>query len=317
MRVVEIPDQRRRNGAAEVVRRHLAPTPVVLSPRLGDRVYLKLETLQPTGSFKVRGGLAAVAAANDRQAGSPLVAASAGNHGLGVAYAAERLGARATVVVSEQASPAKVSALGRYGVELIRHGADYDEAEAMALALAEEQGGRFISPYNDADVIAGQATCASEFAQQVEALSTVVVPVGGGGLISGTALTLENAGVRIVGVEPAASPAMSTSLAAGHAEPIVVGRTLADGLAGNIEAGSVTIGICASHGVEVMTVTEEEIRAAIRFLAHEHGVVAEGAGAVGVAAVCSGAVLPSGGDLVVIVTGRNIAPPLLTSVLAE
>jgi len=289
---------------------------VVRSPRLGEQVFLKVETLQPTGSFKVRGGLAAVSAANARQSGTPLVAASAGNHGLGVAYAADCLGAQATVVVSEMASAAKVSALGRYGVELIRHGSTYDEAEALALSLAEEQGGRFISPYNDPDVIAGQATCARELLHEIDDLATVVVPVGGGGLVAGTALCTQGSDVGILGVEPEASPAMSASLAAGHAASITVGATIADGLAGNIEPGSVTVDICAHRGIAMTTVTEEQIKEAIRFLAHEHGVVAEGAGAVAVAAVLFSVVVPDGRPMAVIVTGRNIAPSLLTSVLA-
>jgi len=316
MRHVDKPGPDDLKAASEVVHQHLVPTPVVAAPDLGPGVSLKLESLQPTGSFKVRGGLSAVAAACDRHGVSRLVAASAGNHGLGVAYAADRLGAAATVVVAETASAAKVAALERFSVDLVRHGTTYDEAEALALRLAREGGVRFVSPYNDPDVIAGQATVATELLDQLAGLGTVVVPVGGGGLAAGICLATEGREVRVVGVEPERSPSMTAAFAAGSAVPVTVGSTIADGLAGNIEEGSVTVEICRAGGVEMLEVTEEEIRAAIRFLAFEHGVVAEGAGAVAVAALHSGRFVPDGSPTAVVVTGRNVAPPLLASILA-
>ncbi len=316
MRTVEVPDAARLEAAADVVRRHLVATPVLAAPGLGPEVYLKLETLQPTGSFKVRGGLSAVAAAG-RDGVRRLVAASAGNHGLGVAYAAECLGATATVVVAETASAPKVAALGHFAIELVRHGTTYDEAEALALALAGEGGGRFVSPYNDPDVIAGQATVSAELLDQVPGLGTVVVPVGGGGLAAGICLTTAGPGIDVVGVEPEQSPSMTAALAAGAAAPVTVGPTIADGLAGNLEAGSVTVGICLARAMAMHLVSEEEIRAAVAFLAVEHGIVAEGAGAVAVAALRAGRVVPDGRPTVVVVTGRNIAAPLLASILEE
>lgn len=319
MRTVRPPDADDLAAAAEVVRRHLPPTPVVPVPGLGEGVLAKLEGFQPTGSFKVRGALAAVSAAAHRCPGAPLVAASAGNHGLGVACAAHRLGAEATVVVAETASVAKVRALEQYPVTLVRHGASYDEAEAHALHLVQEKGGCYVSPYNDPHVIAGQATLATELLAQVPDLSTVVVPVGGGGLVSGVSVATQGTGIRVVGVEPAAWPAMTAALAAGHPVPVPPGDTIADGLAGGIEEGSVTVGICAARGVEMCAVDEVALRAAVRFLAFEVGVVAEGAGAAAVAAVRSVEVAvdqPGVGPTVVLVTGRNIAPPLLASILA-
>lgn len=310
-----MPDAGNLEAAAEVVGRVLEPTPVVPSPHLGPGVWLKLETFQPTGSFKVRGGLAAVAAAQRRQPGTPLVAASAGNHGLGVAYAADRLGADAIVVVPVHASEAKVRALSAYDVELIRHGESYDEAERFAMALAEERGGRFVSPYNDPDVIAGQASIAAELLAQLPDLTTIVVPVGGGGLVSGIALATEGTGIGIIGVEPEVNRTMSAAMAAGEAVPVVLGETIADGLAGNLEPGSVTVAICLRHGVEMVSVTEEQLRTAIRFLAVEHGLVVEGAGAAATAAVVSGRFRPEGGVTAVLVTGRNIEPALLASIL--
>jgi len=292
-------------------------TPVVATPQLGEGVSAKLETLQPTGSFKVRGGLAAVAATVEEDTGRAVVAASAGNHGLGVAYAASHLGARVTVVVPTGASAAKVSALQQFDVRLVLHGEGYREAETHALELAAREGSRFVSPYNDPDVIAGQSTLARELLEQVPRLGTVVVPCGGGGLLSGVILGLEGRGVRVVGVESEASPSMSTALAAGAIVPITVEPTVADGLAGNLEPGAVTVGIALAHGVQVLTVSEADIRSAIAYAANKMGFVLEGAGAVGVAALRSGIVAPDpdGRETVVILTGRNVAPSLLSEVL--
>jgi threonine dehydratase len=265
----------------------------------------------------VRGGLAAVSAALAGEATTPLVTASAGNHGLGMAFAAERLGARVTVVVAETASEAKVEALERFGVELVRHGQTYDEAEAWAIDLAAQQGGRYVSPYNDPDVIAGQGTIGTELLAQVPELATVVVPVGGGGLLSGIGMTTSAAAVRLIGVEPEKSRAMSAAVSAGAVVPVSVGRTLADGLAGNLEPGSMTVELAQKYASELVAVSEQEIEAAIRFLAFEHGVVAEGSAAVPVAAVQSGKVDLDAGPVAVVVTGRNITPTLLASVLAS
>ncbi|HXZ62713.1 MAG TPA: pyridoxal-phosphate dependent enzyme, partial [Acidimicrobiales bacterium] len=201
MRDVEMPDPSHLEAAWAVVRRFLAVTPVVAAPQLGASVSVKLETVQPTGSFKVRGGLAAVSATLAEEPGRSVVAASAGNHGLGVAFAASRLGARVTVVVPNGASAAKVAALQQFDVRLVLHGEEYGEAETHALALAAAEGSRYVSPYNDPDVIAGQSTLARELVEQVPNLGTVVVPCGGGGLLSGVILGLEGTGVRVVGVE--------------------------------------------------------------------------------------------------------------------
>jgi threonine dehydratase len=278
---------------------------------------VKVEIVQPTGSFKVRGGLAAVSATHDDEPGRAVVAASAGNHGLGLAYAASNLGAEVTVVVPTGASAAKVSALQQFDVRLVLHGKGYRDAETHALELAGLAGSRYVSPYNDPDVIAGQATLARELAEQMPRLGTVVVPCGGGGLLAGVTLGLEGTGVRVVGVESEASPSMSTALAAGAIVPINVEPTVADGLAGNLEPGAVTVAIALAHGVEVLTVSEADIRSAMAFAAHKMGFVLEGAGAVGVAALRSGVVMPDpdGSDTVVILSGRNVAPNLLSEVL--
>src|SRR3954469_3824510 len=212
MRTVRVPTLDDVGAGGGILERHLASTPIVHSGALGAGVVLKVETVQPTGSFKVRGALVAVHHATAADAGVRFVTASAGNHGLGVAFAATTYEASATVVVPENASAAKRAALARYDIELVAVGSSYDEAEAHALRLGEE-GAVFVSPYNDPDTIAGQGTIVRELVAQVPDVRTVVVPVGGGGLISGVGLAASALdGVRVVGVEAAASPAMASAL---------------------------------------------------------------------------------------------------------
>jgi threonine dehydratase len=313
VRAVTAPTPDDLDAAAAAVAQRLAPTPLVAAPALGEGVFLKLETLQPTGSFKVRGGLAALT----RAGSGPVVAASAGNHGLGVAWAAAALGLRATVVVPATASPAKVVALQALQVELVQHGAGYDDAEAHALALAQ-RGAAFVSAYNDAGVIAGQATIGRELDEQLPGPMTVVCPIGGGGLASGLGVwAAGRADTRVFAVEAERSPAFATALAAGAITPIEHGETLADGLAGNIEPGSVTFELVRDHVGGPATVSEAEIAEAIRMLARAHGLVAEGAAAAAVAGVMTDRVERGDGPLVVILSGRNIALPRFAAVLAE
>src|ERR1019366_972548 len=202
----------------------LSPTPLV-QLRLGDDaahpVYLKLETTQPTGSFKVRGGLAATVAYANTPGG--IVTASAGNHGLGIAWAARRLGVQATIVVPETASPAKIRALQSFPVRLIVHGKNYDAAEQHALRLASGIGS-YVSAYNDRYVIGGQSSMLVEILRQIAGPFTVVAPVGGGGLISGLALAAYASAreIRVIGVEAAASRAVSTAVLEKHAVPVSV-----------------------------------------------------------------------------------------------
>ena len=316
----QVPTDDQLAAAYDVVSAHLERTPVValrLSGIAGP-VLAKLETMQPTGSFKVRGALAACAAYAAE--GARIVTASAGNHGLGIAYAATRLGVPATVVVPETASPAKVAALRGFDVDLRQIGSSYDEAESAALDLARADG-RFVSAYNDPHVIAGQATLARELLDQVEP-ATVLVPVGGGGLAAGTARVLAGRpGWHVIGVEAARSPVVSSAIAAGRVVPVDVGDTIADGLAGNIEPGSITPGLLADTNTPVCGAPEPAIRSAVAQLATEAGLVVEGSGAVGVAALQEGIVERGAGEgssvNVVLLTGRNIATGLLCELLAE
>ncbi|HEV2778638.1 MAG TPA: pyridoxal-phosphate dependent enzyme [Actinophytocola sp.] len=310
-RAVEVPTDDDLRRAASVVARHLRPTPLVeLSVPGAGQVLAKLETVQPTGSFKVRGALVALTG----YAGRAVVTASAGNHGLAVAFAAARLGMAATIVVPRTASTAKIEALRRLGADLVLHGDGYEEAERHGLGLAME--GVYVSAYNDRYVIAGAATCTAEVLDAGLGECTLIVPVGGGGLISGAVLRAAGRpDARVVGVEAAASCPVSTSVAAGREVVVRVDETLADGLAGNFEPGSVTLGVAASGTHTFATVTEAEIAAAIRFLALDCGLVVEGAGAVGVAALMSGKV-PVAGTPVVLLTGRNIAARTLGGILS-
>lgn len=322
-RTVRTPTGDDLDHARRVVGRHLPPTPLIETRVAGDACLLKLESMQPTGSFKVRGALSAVAAI---PGGKRILAVSAGNHALGIAWASQRLGIPATVVIAETASPAKRAKLEALPIELIRYGQSYDEAEAHAIALAGDSDADtvFISAYNDPLVIAGAATVLDEIVAQrlSDGALTIVVPASGGGLLAGIALQASQvsstvAPITVIGVEVANSPAMSAALEAGYPVDVPVLETIADGLSGNIEAGSVTIDLIRGRVADIVAVTEAEIHAALRFLAREHGLVAEGAGAAALAALLAGKVRAGSGETVAIVSGRNIALPMLASVYAE
>jgi threonine dehydratase len=295
-------------SAQRLIASTLAPTPLVRlwsSNWSGDtEIYLKLETVQPTGSFKVRGALAATAAY--ASAGQAIVTASAGNHGLGIAWSAARLGVAATVVVPETASPTKIDALRTFPISLVLHGADFDAAEAHALTLANDQTS-YVSAYNDAHVIAGQSSLLTEVLVQIDGPFTIVTPVGGGGLVSGVALAAAAADrdLRVVGVEAAASRAVSTAVQAGRVVPVEIGATIADGLAGNLDPGAVSPQIIRATGTRLEVADEQSLCRALRTLAADAGVYAEGSSAAGLAALLNGDV-PTDRPVVIAVTGRNI-----------
>jgi len=308
--------------ARAVVARHLTPTPLVPSP-IRRRAWLKLETFQPTGSFKVRGALAAMSAVAPER---PVITASAGNHALGVGFAARTLERKAMVVVPETASEAKLDALRTLPVQVVTHGETFDEAEMWAISRAEAPARDIdlISPYNDPHVIAGQATIMDEILAQHpgDRPLTVIAGAGGGGLLSGlglraSQLTSDERPIRIVGVEAEASPGLSTAVEAGRVELVEVESTLADGLAGNLEGGSITIELVKRHVAELVQVTEDDIAAGIRWLVKRQGIVAEGAGAAPVAALLAD-LIPDNyldGDVVAVISGRNIALDTLGTVL--
>lgn len=306
--------------AGEVVSQHLAPTPVRPAFSIpGPAVtWLKLECWQPTGSFKVRGALAALAALTPAEEAAGVVAASAGNHALGVAFAAQALGRgfRVTLFVPTSAPRAKLDKLRHYPVTVREEGRDYDEAYERAQAYARSTGARYVHAFEDRVTAAGQGTAALELLRQVPTLRTLLVPVGGGGLISGCATIVKARAphVRIVAVQPAASPALAESLRQGRALLTYPAKpTLADGLAGGV--GEIAF-VHRDLVDEVVMVEEDEIEEAIVALVAHDQVLAEGSGAVGVAALRSGRVPMDGGNAAVIVTGANIDARVLSRLLA-
>ncbi|HWM85164.1 MAG TPA: pyridoxal-phosphate dependent enzyme [Kofleriaceae bacterium] len=287
--------------------------------RLGASVALKLENLQRTGSFKLRGATSAVAALAPDVRAAGLVAASAGGHGAGMALACARAGVRCTVVVGASSPAVKRAAIAAAGAELIVAGADYDEAEAAARRLARERGAHFVSPFDDDDVIAGNGgTLADELLEQAPDMARVVAPVGGGGLIAGLARKLAPRGVSVVGVQPETNCAMFQSLARGG--PVLDyrgGPTVADALAGDAVC-QLTYDICARHVESIALVADADIRRAVAFLYREVGTVAEPSGAASVAAMLAGAVAPAdSGTTVLVISGGNIEPDLLDEILGS
>jgi len=310
-------------------RRRIAPyvrrTPLVPSAWLtnhsGGDISLKLELLQVSNSFKSRGAFNAVLARLERPDGVPaqLVTASAGNHGRALAAAAQTFALPLIVFTPSDAPKTKLDAIRRHGADLRADGRDYDDAERMAKAFASNTGAEFISPYNDADVIAGAATIALEVFEDAPGVDTLIVPVGGGGLISGVAAAAKSItpACEVIGVEVAASCAFQTSVRAGRLVAIVPGATLADGLGGNPDPETITFGFIQRFVDRIVTVTEDDLSAAIAGLVDAEHLVAEGAGAAGVAALVGGRASVRGRRVAVIVTGSNIDRARLAAVLGH
>lgn len=288
-------------------------TPTLSATRLGResgvRLSLKCENLQRTGSFKVRGALNRVAHLTPAERGRGVIAVSAGNHAQALAYAAAAAGVPCTVVMPAGASRVKVEASRGYGAEVVLEGASTIEAFARAHALADERGLTFVHPFEDAQVVAGAGTVGLELMEDAPELDAVVVPIGGGGLASGIAVAVKalNPRVRVFGVEPAGAAAMRQSLDAGRAMRLDrVDPGLADGLAAPM-AGELTYDIIRRHVDDVVLVDDAAVARAMRELLASAKLLAEGAGAAGVAAVISGALrLPEGSRVACIVSGGNV-----------
>jgi threonine dehydratase len=302
---------------------HVRRTPLVHSAWLSDldgaRVSLKLESLQMSNSFKSRGAFNAVMARLERSGASlkQLVTASAGNHGRALAAAAQRFRLPLVVFTPADAPQTKLAAIRRHGAELRAEGRDYDDAERRAMRYAEETGAEFISPYNDADVIAGAATVALEIFEDAPDTDVLVVPIGGGGLISGMGAATKAIApaVDLVGVEAEASCAFHTSVRAGKLVEIRPRPTLADGLGGNPDPETITFAMIQRYVDRIVTVSEPDLSAAIVGLIEEEHVVAEGAGAAATAAIVGRRVDVSGRRVVVVVSGANIDRKRLASLL--
>jgi threonine dehydratase len=293
----------------------LPRTPLVESPWLSDvagaDVRLKLESLQVTHSFKVRGASNAVARLVEAAGGSrppAVVTASAGNHGLAIAWAADQAGLAATVFTPRSAPRTKLDAIGRYGADLRAIADDYEHAERLAIDFAERTGVAFVSPYNNDDVIAGAGTVGAEIVEDWPEASAVLVPVGGGGLVSGIAIAVRTMlpEAEVIGVEAEASCAFSAARAAGRLVRIAVSPTIADGLGGNVEPDARTWPYIRDLVNRVVTVSEDDLRGGIRGLLAEEHLVAEGAGIAAVAAVAARRVAVEGRRVAVVVSGSNI-----------
>lgn len=283
----------------------------------GAEIYLKLENQQRTRSFKVRGALNRMLSLTPAERTRGVVAASSGNHGQGVAWAAALTGVKATVVVPEVTPRVKIQATERWGAEVLCRGADFDRAEEAAWELQREQGATFVHPCTDPAVLAGQGTVGLEILAELPEVGTLVVPVGGGGLIGGVGVVVKaiQPKVKVIGVQAAASPALYEAFRAGRVVPGPVGETLAEGLAGN--AYEETFGLLRKVVDELVLVSESEIARAMAWLMLQGGQVVEGSGAVGVAALLSGKLALGKGPVVFVLSGGNADPAVLQWVIGQ
>ena len=279
-----------------------------LSSESDAHVHLKLESLQPTNAFKLRGAMHAALCLIERNAARTVVTASAGNHGRAIALAAARLGLHATVFTPAGAPDTKKQAIRRLGATLRDDAEDYDAAEQLAREYAHESDAVYISPYNHPDVIAGAGTIGLEILEAAPETDVVVVPVGGGGLASGVALALKAVSPRIVvvGVEVEASRPFAAGIAHGEITKIDVRPSLADGLIGNLEPASITFDLVRRYVDRLVSVSEAHLRRAIRGLAAEEHLVTEGAGATATAALLYADAANAQARVVVLHTGSNI-----------
>jgi threonine dehydratase len=310
--------------AVEAARRRLrdaiVQTPCAYSQTLseltGARCFVKLENLQMTGSFKERGAanLLLQLAPDERRRG--VIAASAGNHGLAVAFHAARLGIPATIVMPEYAPLIKVTNARRYGAEVVLHGSNFEEAYERARALEAERGLVFVHPFDDPRVVAGQATLGLEVLEQLPEVEALIVPVGGGGLIGGVALAVKGArpDVQVIGVQAAALPAMSRSLDAGERVRVDAAPTIADGIAVR-QVGALTYELAQAWVDRVVTVDEEELSNAVLLLLEIEKTVVEGAGAAPLAALLNRPLGLERRSVALVLSGGNIDVTMLSRII--
>ena len=306
------------------IRPYIRETPLeysfTLSEFAGCNVFLKLENLQFTGSFKVRGAVNRLLTLNANERANGVVTASTGNHGMAVAYGLKQLGIEGVVYVPENASSQKVEMLGYYGAGIRFHGQECAEAESYARREARRRGSVYISPYNDPEVVAGQGTIAVELLRQLDHVDFVFASVGGGGLISGIAGYLKevNAGTRIIGCLPRNSPTMAESIKAGRIVETRILPTLSDGTAGGIEPGAITFDLCSRYVDDWALVTEDEIQEAMKLIFERHRLVVEGAAGVSVASFLRARDVfegDSGVNVVLIVCGGNVDVPTFKQII--
>ena len=304
--------------ASYVLKDVVRETALVSCPKINPEceLYLKTENLQVTGSFKVRGAGFMISQLTEEEKARGVIACSAGNHAQGVALAASKYGIKATICLPDGAPISKVEATKSYGAEVVMVPGVYDDAYKRALELRDEMGYTFVHPFDDDDVIAGQGTIALEIIDQLPSLDAVIVPIGGGGLISGSAYTIKsiNPDVKVYGVQAAGAPSMYKSVKDGQIEELEKVSTIADGIAVK-KPGDLTYDICSKYVDEIVTVTDDEISAAILALMEQQKLVTEGAGAVSVAAAMFGKIDIAGKKVVCLLSGGNIDVTILSRVI--
>ena len=307
-----------RQTIAAIIRR----TPLMLSRSLSEKsganVYLKLENLQETGAFKIRGAANRLLnlTAEERRRG--VVTVSTGNHGRAVAFVAQKLGMRAIICVPDLVLPHKVAAMRNLGAEVVVSGHTQDDAEMHAIALAEQQGLTLVSAFDDPWIIAGQGTIGLELLEELPQIDTVIVPLSGGGLMAGIAVAIKSADpkIRVVGASQALGPAMYLSLQAGVAVPVIEEKTLADSLMGGIGLDNrYTLAVCQALVDEVVLLSEAEIAATMAYALRQERLVVEGGGSVGIGAVLHDKIERLGENIVIVVSGGNVDMDVLTRLI--
>ena len=304
--------------AAFVLKDIIRKTDVIAAPELNPDadIILKTENLQVTGSFKVRGAAYKISQLSDEEKARGVIACPAGNHAQGVALAATKAGAKSLICLPDNAPISKVEATKKYGADVCLVPGVYDDAYNKALELRDSEGYTFVHPFNDEDVIAGQGTIGLEILEQVPDVDAVIVPVGGGGLISGVAYAIKalNPNVKVYGVQASGAPSMVNSIKEGKIKRLASVTTIADGIAVK-EPGDLTFDIVSQYVDELVTVTDDEVAAAILALIEQQKLCAEGAGAVSVAAAMFNKVPVAGKKVVCLVSGGNIDVTILSRVI--
>ena len=304
--------------AAFVLKDIIRKTDVIAAPELNPdaNIILKTENLQVTGSFKVRGAAYKISQLSDEEKARGVIACSAGNHAQGVALAATKAGAKSLICLPDNAPLSKIEATKKYGADVCLVPGVYDDAYNKALELRDSEGYTFVHPFNDEDVIAGQGTIGLEILEQVPDVDAVIVPVGGGGLISGVAYAIKqlNPNVKVYGVQASGAPSMVKSVKEGKIKKLASVSTIADSIAVK-EPGDLTFELVSQYVDELVTVTDDEVAAAILALIEQQKLCAEGAGAVSVAAAMFNKVPVAGKKVVCLVSGGNIDVTILSRVI--
>ncbi len=305
----------------ELIHKNIRKTPIEysseLKKRTGAEVYLKMENQQASGSFKIRGVMSKIASLSEKEMKKQMVAASTGNHAAAIASASDKLNLNTKIYLPENVSQAKYQALKHYKVELEIKGQTCANSEQIAGEWAREKDAVLVHPYNDLHILAGQGTVAIELFDQLEKINTILVPIGGGGLISGIAAYTKdvNPDTKVIGCVPVNAPEMYESVKKGYiVEPYTL-PTISDATAGGMEEGSITFDICREKVDDYILISEEELEAAVYFLIKYHYTLVEAASALPIAALLKYPEKFKGQTVVAVITGKKINPTLLKNIL--